>query len=137
MIDRWIEGRNEFVPAHKDRLSYGRFTWWVQGWGLDGLGPWSDGTDFTYGIPELGEPAGVATATRPVFSWSKVPGAEWYQIWLGLNGERYFKTWITETAWVPEWDLPAGRYTWYIQAWNPDGRSPWSEEGAFLISVSK
>ncbi len=70
-------------------LAPGAATWWVQTWNSAGYGPWSSGLGFT--VPALGVPPAVTTLTAPTgtiggntppYTWTAVPTATWYCLWV-------------------------------------------------------
>jgi hypothetical protein len=122
------------VTHTPDPLQYGRYDWWVQGWGLDGLGPWSEESEFIYGHVALTQPQGVVQGTgRPDFMWDGPDDAEWFQLLLNRNGEKYYAKWFSTDSWTPFWDLPFGTYEWWVQPWNPQGVGAWSGKASFTM----
>lgn len=138
VLKRWVKGVNAYIPEHDDRLQYGQYTWWIRGWGLDGLGTWSDPMEFTYGLVTPLAPGGQnhLLDRRPTFEWSSLADAEWYHVHISRNGETFASEWIkSEHAWWPAEDLPPGDYSWWVRAWNERGTGPWSEEARFDVGA--
>lgn len=83
------------------------------------------------------EPSGGVTVEdrRPEFVWPAVAGATWYQLWINRDGATYQSEWVEDsTTWMPDADLRAGNYSWWVRSWSPtDGHGEWSEAAEFLI----
>ncbi|MBE2272141.1 MAG: hypothetical protein IAE80_28160, partial [Anaerolinea sp.] len=80
------------------------------------------------------------------FTWSRVPGAAWYYVWVsldyyGVGVDQWFEASAvcsadTCSANVPVQTLPGG-YTWWVQAWSsPGGYGAWSEPARYTIPMS-
>ncbi len=80
-------------------------------------------------------PAGsVTTGRMSQFSWSSVPTADWYFLWLNRDGSKYLTKWISGTSWTPSNEFPGGSYSWAVQTYNSAGYGPWSSSAAFSIT---
>jgi len=100
--DRWI--REETSIAVDMDLTAGDYTWWVAGWGPDGFGPWSAGTDFTLPLRVPGAitqlaPAGEVDDTAITYTWEHDANATWYRLWVGAAGGG---------TWHNQWFPPEG-----------------------------
>ena len=134
VVNTWIETESQYRPPEDEALRYGKYAWWVRGWGIDGMGAWSEGVEFDYGVLQPNAPLGEIATRRPDFTWEALFDAEWYQIWIGRHGEHYYDLWLPSPTWSPDWDLPDGEYEWYVRAWNERGTGPWSEAGTFALT---
>lgn len=133
-IDRWIQNDSEYIPTLAEALRYGYYTWYVRGWGLDGLGPWSDPQTFDYGAIEGYDPEGLVQGTlRPDFDWTELIDATYYHLWVARNGKTYRDLWLQVPEWMPPADLPFGVYIWSVQGYNAQGQGPWSDVLEFAI----
>ncbi len=74
--------------------------------------------------------------SRPQFSWTQAsPSDTNYYLWINRDGAQYLGQWTDgATHWTPTTDLPAGTYTWAVEAWNAAGEGPWSTNSTFTIS---
>jgi hypothetical protein len=79
------------------------------------------------GATTLFSPVGGEWLTNPVFTWTAVSNASWYQIYIRKDWNYYYSTWLQGTNWQASWDLSAeyGNYEWSVIAWNEDGLGPW------------
>ncbi len=139
-------------------LANGTYEWAVRNWGPGGYNNndpnvWSAVEAFTVGastpgIPDPGTPVSIASTSQPLFTWSSVEDASWYQLWFGTpdNPESGATQWYTarqlgcvEAGTVcsvsfPGVIWPMGNYQWAIQAYSPGGLGEWS--GIVFFSVS-
>lgn len=146
----WVEAETSWIPEYQDSsydLPVGDFLWWVQPWSEGtGAGAWSGTMSFRVGpdslsAPQLTSPSGTVSDTnRPEFVWGAVGGGTWYQLYIRRQGSWDWPVWVQNaTSWLPEYegapyDLPAGQYTWWAQAWNEGaGYGDWSEGLEFVI----
>jgi len=130
----WVEGDTTLQLSRQ--LTTGFYRWWVRGWSPDGFGPWSVGMEFSYGIPVPLSPTGIVSETRqPEFLWSDpVNAGSGYCLRLFRNGAQYRTVWLDSGGnWVPERELPAGNYRWWIRTWNAQGYGQWSRPAEFVI----
>ncbi|HEY8508486.1 MAG TPA: hypothetical protein VIL32_09025 [Steroidobacteraceae bacterium] len=86
--------------------------------------PWPVSIKAVPGTPTLQSPANAADLTNSVnmtrFSWSSVPGAEWYQ--LSIGNIRVQSN--TNSCNLPRGRLPDGPTTWTVEACNVVGCGP-------------
>ena len=132
---KWLhQTTTEWTPI--ESMANGEYEWWLRGWNVDGMGPWSDGKEFDYGKVILDLPlAGEAVGTNGVLQWSDAPSgdADWYQVWLGRNGKQYSNKWYRRDEVLNgsgllqlDYDLPVGAYSWWLRGWSADyGMAPW------------
>ncbi len=132
-------------------LAPGAATWWVQTWNAAGYGPWSSGLNFA--VPTLGSPAAVTTlaaptgtisTTTPAHTWTAVPTATWYFLWVNdATGSGKVKQWYEASALgctsgtctaISNTPLARGAATWWVQTWNSAGYGPWSGSVSFTIN---
>ena len=133
-------------------LATGAGTWWVKATTAAGDGPWSADGAFTVtvatptvpGTPTLIGPAGKTSKT-PTFSWSAVPTATSYALWVddasqdGKIQQVYSATGLgcaagTGTCTVtPGVTLATGAGKWWVKATNAVGDGAWSADGAFTV----
>lgn len=75
---------------------------------------------------------------RPQVTWTAVPGATWYNLWINRSGTNYLKKWLnqTTTSWTADTDFQSGNYTWRVSGWSPaTGSGPWSTDRYFTVSL--
>jgi hypothetical protein len=102
----------------------------------------------------LSVPPGAATLTSPtgnidnnrtpVYTWTVVPTATWYYLWINGSSGNLFKQWYESSAICSGTTcsvtpvgltLGNGNYTWWVQTWNEGGYGPWSSGMDFNIPV--
>lgn len=142
-LDRWYTSSNSVVDPATGQFgvdvsqpALGTYQWSVRGWNATGYGLWSGSPAFANGAATPLAPTGAMTYSVPVFSWTAVPGASWYRLWLNRNGAYFYSTWIQMSqAWTPTWDFQAypGNYDWWVQTWNTGGYGPWSASASFTV----
>ncbi len=114
--------------------SVGKYKWWVQAWGPDGLGPWSSSAAFTYGLPIPVTPAGkLQTVDSHEFKWIGGEGIPWYHLWVNKDNKHYNDKWVQSTNWIFATRLPYGKYKWWVQSWKDKAFGPWSDAGEFSV----
>lgn len=127
----WVSATNYTPPS---ALPFGSFVWWLRGASADGNGPWAASMAFTHGTPVALYPTGTVTVTRtPVFSWTEVPGATWYRLWIKKGSGTYTQCWVQATNWTSPNGLTGTNYQWWVQAYNSRGTGPWSARADFSI----
>lgn len=156
VLDQWVEAVNVCTSAvcsfnlPVTLAEQGNYQWWVQPfYPSTGYGIWSIPAAFGYAIapPIPTAPLGsIADPAQPTFTWTRVPGAMWYSIWLSGAMRGYISdTWIdaygeaglcgaeTCSTTLPLSLLP-DVYTWWVQAWSPiAGYSAWSVAAQFTV----
>lgn len=126
-----------------EHTRWGKYDWYVRGWGPDGMGTWSPRGQFTCGSPT------PMSASPEKLTWddSQTTSAHWYQIQvdqidLGRTTER--SEWFSRAETTDAGGgyrsvallspISAGSYVWSIQAWSSvNGMSPRSETQAFIV----
>ena len=124
----------------------GSVSWWIQTWNSSGTGPWSDGLNFTVssgvvGTPTLLTPSGAGAGSAPVYSWSALSGATWYQLWVNDSTGNPIQKWYqvgsagitctSTTCSVQPTTTITGSATWWVRGWNSSGNGPWSSGVTF------
>lgn len=121
-------------------LPLGNYVVWVRARTSTGfLSSWSTGRQFTIASPPtLISPVNRVVGNRPEFTWTAVPGATSYDLWVrnltsgqdNIIRERS----LVQSGFQPATALPAGKYQWWVQASSASGlRSTWSTGGQFAI----
>ena len=134
-------------------LGAGKGTFWVKATTAGGDSPWSDGLAFTVPAaflptaPTPVAPTGTVTATTPTFSWTAVPNATSYFLWVddasaaGKVQQVYTAAQLgcaagTGTCAVtPTVALATGTGTWWVKATTAAGDGPWSADQTFTIAT--
>jgi len=85
--------------------------------------------------PALVAPLGGAIVSkRPELTWSSIPEAETYYLWVNRNGAKYTALGTgSATNWPSVADMPSGNYTWWVQAKNRYAGLGWSTAGQYVI----
>jgi hypothetical protein len=140
-------GSGDFAAAIGGHTG-GNYQWWVRGWSLDGLGPWSGPASYTMpavplpGLVMLLTPTNNANVLvrQPTFAWTaSSPAADWYYVYVARNGSKYVDQWVEgegTTNWVPASGLQGGSYTWWVHPWNAVGYGQWSTNFSFTIQTA-
>ena len=124
---------------------FGRYAWWVRGRADDGtFGPWSDGAEFSYGLPVPVAPVGTQDTQMIELEWSTqfTSEATWYHLSIFKDGSTVCQDWVEASEArkeginlsyaLPE-QLAAGRYSWSLKAWQPNDSGPESPRLDFSI----
>jgi hypothetical protein len=90
-------------------------------------------------VPAIQEPGPATSLLRPQISWSEVPHATRYEIWLRndstavtlVNSES-----LNVNYYTPNEDLGIGRYSVSVRARNENGYSAWSTQYRFSVNTS-
>jgi uncharacterized protein YkwD len=123
------------TPGHSYR-------WWVQG--VNGTGGiWSKSQDFTIALSgsTLTNPAGTISTSQPAFTWSSVPWAQSYVVWVndvttGQN-QAYYVTSLTTTSWTPATPLSVNNtYRWWVESVGENNAAVWSASKDFTFSLT-
>ena len=132
-------------------LAPGSGIWWVQTYGENGYGPWSDGMSFTVppGKAALISPKETISGNTPPYSWHAVPGSTSYYLYVNDSTGNKIKKWYskeqagcpggTETEICtasPGTVLAPGSGIWWVQTWAENGYGPWSDGTNFTVSVA-
>ena len=129
-----------FAPASD--LPLGQYRAWVRSVSAAGqASPWSPAYDFRIVAmltPTVYTPTGPTFTTRPVFTWSAIPQATRYDLWVnnvstGQN-EVIRKPDLTGSSFTPATALGAGTYRFWVRALDAVGASSdWSQPLTFTI----
>jgi hypothetical protein len=95
------------------------------------------------GQATLLSPWGQTFTTTPTYTWTAVPDATWYHIWVNRGTGTLGEKWYTaEEVGCPSGTgncsltapaaLAPGTYTWWIQAWY-NAYGPWSDGKPFYV----
>jgi hypothetical protein len=87
--------------------------------------------------PTLNGPPASGKSTTPTFSWTAVPNATRYALWVnnvsrGQSQVIYLQN-LTGSNYTPATPLPAGSYQAWVMAFTAVGSSPWSAGYSFTI----
>jgi trimeric autotransporter adhesin len=127
-------------------LAPGSARWWVQTYGSNGNGPWSEGMSFSVppGKAVLLSPTGNISGNTPAYTWNAVPGSTWYLLYVDDSTGNRINTWYspsqagcsagTGTCTVsPGSVLAPGSGIWWVQTYASNGYGPWSDGMAYAI----
>ena len=137
-----VEGLEFTVPEtlpNGEPLGLGNYIAWVRALENGDEGPWSDPVVFEVIVtPDILTPTGTISDLRPVFSWTPIPGAVSYELWVNhldtTRNPALQVTGITGTTYTPTEDLLAGNYQFWILGVDADGvRGEFSEPGEFTL----
>jgi hypothetical protein len=79
-------------------------------------------------------PGDGATSSSPVHvSWTPVAGAEFYRIWISVDGDAPFNILRTQAT-QADIQLPAGQVRWYVDAARANCPAVVSDEGRFTVA---
>jgi hypothetical protein len=96
--------------------------------------------------PTLVTPGEMMIGDRYTFSWTRVPGATHYQLWITMNWGHVRTEWLTAAqagcgdaqslcAVMRERFIPTGRNYWWVRAWAPpDSYGAWSAARQITIA---
>ncbi|MEZ6123706.1 MAG: hypothetical protein R3C49_11080 [Planctomycetaceae bacterium] len=116
-------------------LQFGINRIWVQPMGPGNYsGAWSTAEDYSVG-PQLISPVTATLNNPPVFSWTDVPGADTYEIYIRKSGDApLIATALTEPTYTPSGTLANGDYRWWVRGVAANGRTgSWSSAGTFNV----
>ncbi len=121
-----------FTPS--SQLTSGYYKFWVQAVDSNGVvGSWSDVETFEI-RPNLGTPTIASFNSRPTFTWTAIPAAPGYELYIRTSdGLNTVIDNITTTSYTPSAALaqPDGR--WWIRSSDAIGNRGWSLPGTFGI----
>lgn len=88
----------------------------------------------------ISSPGQHIDSQRPAFSWTQVPGASSYEIWVNQvgNGQsrgrtQLIHTNLTQNRYTPNFDLPRGYvYHWWVRAFNGQTPGDWTPAGFYV-----
>ena len=131
-------------------LAPGSAIWWVQTYGSNGFGPWSDGMSFTVppGKAVLVSPTGTISTSTPDYTWNATPGSTWYYLYANDSTGKKIGAWYskeqagcsggTGTCTVsPGTVLAPGSAIWWVQTYGSNGSGPWSAGMSFTMPPGK
>jgi hypothetical protein len=98
----------------------------------------------TLGVPKLSTPGGMLLGDRYTFTWTRVPGATYYQLWVTDHGGHVRNQWFTaaETRCAATeaicsvtvvWQFQTGSANWWVRAWAPSVYGAWSLAQTFWV----
>jgi hypothetical protein len=135
------------VARPEASLNEGAYRWWIQAAFATGVGGWGGGLAFARvdpapcppsEAPVPGGPSGTLGAAAPIFSWSAVPGAESYTLYvLDASDDSVVlrETALTETSFTPDAALPTNvDLRWKVKAESACGPGPYSPSVVFRIA---
>ena len=153
--DVWVERTNGKPPyfnlqttsstnsyRFEQDLEPGKYLVWVRAVSTTGvLTGWSTpyGFEATGGIPIITSPAANASVSAiPDITWTSVPDADSYDIWIAKVGETYDyirTSGITLTTYAPTDPLPTGTYRVWVRAVSNEGTTHgWSAPVTFTVT---
>ncbi|MEZ6131775.1 MAG: Calx-beta domain-containing protein [Planctomycetaceae bacterium] len=130
LINQVVTGTT-FTPGSD--LNFGLYRVWVRPIGVGGYqAAWSISQQFHLG-PTLLAPIGSVLPFRPQFSWTSIPGAASYQVYVsGPSGVLINQSGITGTTFTPATDLPVGDFYWWVRPSTASGSAgSWSDYKEF------
>ena len=115
-------------------LSFGTYAVWVRAVNQYGqVSSWSVAETFGVG-PELLSPTGSTFNAQPTFTWTAVPGAATFEVYLRAGSNVIRQTGITTNSFTPVTPLPEGSYRWWVRGFAANGRSGrWSAPAQVTI----
>ncbi len=122
-----IVGTSLTWPAAKALTPGDNFTWWVGAVSVNGQATaWSTGQSF--GVAPLAAPVGLSTSgaqDQPTFSWTPVPDAGSYELWITDNTNNtaatYQMTTSSYTLSASQALKPGHNYTWWAATVSTNG----------------
>jgi hypothetical protein len=126
-------------------LPAGMYTAWIQARNAAG-GRWSAAVGFTVSGPPrttLVAPSGSISTSRPTFSWSAVPEAVDYQLWVEHpSGTAVIQTWYSGAtvcaggtcSVTPTTALMDGAHMWWVLTRSGVGNGNWSSGMSFTVA---
>lgn len=121
----------------------GSFTWRLQAYSpAYGVGITNGPLAFTLVTPTQTTPTGVATTSNPTYTWNKLAGASWYQLFIvGPNGFSIDETVNGSICGASACSTTLskllaanGTHSWFMRAWSPDGYGPWTNGLSFNLN---
>ena len=116
-----------------DDLSFGLYRIWIRAVGQGNYqAEWSESKDYFLG-PQPQTPMGATLETQPQFSWTAIPGAASFQVYVvGPGGVLINQSGITGTTFTPSTALPNADFRWWLRGFTADGNvGPWSQPVEF------
>jgi hypothetical protein len=139
---QWLQ-----TPQYSNSLPLGSYTWTVQAWNQQGLGPVSDPASFSVVPPGSPfSPMGTISINAPAYSWFAKTGCTWYEIYvLGNQGAHEDKWYFVNNlsaindalTTTNSFTLTPDTYRWWVRGWHPtNGLGAWSSAASFTVSTS-
>jgi hypothetical protein len=118
------------------------YQWWVRGLSNNGVrGAWSTPLSFKIALatPTPASPSGPIVSAMPSYSWSAVPGADFYDLW--IDDATTGQSPVLRYAAIPNTSLsssgtlvPGHQYRWWVRAYVAGGdTSPWTSATLFNV----
>ncbi|MEZ6123764.1 MAG: Calx-beta domain-containing protein [Planctomycetaceae bacterium] len=130
LVDEIVDATS-FTPSAD--LSFGRYRFFVRAITAGNFqAEWNSGIDYYVG-PQLNGPLLPQLNRRPLFSWTAVPGADSYRLYVvGPGGVLIDQSGIRTPQFTPAADLPRGDFRWWILPSTSSGqRGAWSPAAEF------
>jgi hypothetical protein len=133
-------------------LSPGAGRFWVQAQTFAGAGAWGTGLAFTVSAqpapataPSLIAPTGTIATATPTYTWSRVPAATEYYLWVsdskGTRVQQVVGATLASCAasgdcsFRPSTALYEGNTKFWVRAQNSSGHGPWSVAKSFGVDT--
>lgn len=111
----------DFTPTAD--LSLGVHAVWVRAVNEYGqVSDWSAVESFNVGV-ELLTPTGGTFETQPEFTWSDVPAADSYEIYIRVGSTVIRESGIKSASFTPSTALPVGTHRWWVRGFAANGRA--------------
>ncbi len=136
-VDQWhsMSGMGEGTVTINGHPG-GESSWWLRGWGPDGMGPWTGPLAFSTPDPGPAKPVLIAPSGlvgSPVTFEYESARAQWFRIYVSRGGTAVIDRWTT-SATFDGGTLRGGSYSWWVGGWNGvTDRVVWSDRGEFAI----
>ena len=121
------------------------YQWWVRAFFPGGTATgWSSTAQFTItplGMATPTSPTGSAANATPVFTWTGVAGADYYDVWVNnlTSGQSQVlrDSHVTGTSWAANAALTPGlSYQWWVRAFSNNGDwSTWGSGATFTVAL--
>ncbi len=152
----WVSNaRNERVLYHAGltgtaadidgTLPAGSYRWWIRAFDARGrAGSWSTPADFQIAAPQslrpvLQGPTGTINTQQPEFTWTGIPGAARYELWVSNSQSLrvvHNPNVVGTSTQISTGQIAAGNYRWWVRAYNAAGAaSAWSAPMDFTVQV--
>ena len=137
-----VEGLEFTVPEtlpNGEPLDLGNYIAWVRALENGDEGPWSTPVVFEVIVtPDPIAPTGTISELRPTFSWSPIPDAVNYELWVNhldtTRNPALHVTGITGTSYTPTEDLLSGNYQYWVRGVDANGiAGEFGDPGEFTL----
>jgi parallel beta-helix repeat protein len=145
----WLNGTQQVSQWTATGLPGGCYRAWVIVYHHQcGYSEWSDPVDFIWGscccMPTQVGPSGPGHSARPTYEWSCSGSWDYYWVYVvNTSTGAYYGSgssaaygWESgsDSSWTPTFDLPWGRYQWWVRVFDWDcGLSEWSGPMDFTV----